>query len=470
MLRIIFKTKKELAYKPDKDYTAIEFLVNKGVLDGQQKPGNVTNLFTTLDDKQVSELQRRAMDLNDDYTPIDFFSYFILECGRSVFVNNQLQDLQANNLVEWAYLDPYSAIPPNILQTRNPLSAYQAYLNDAPSGIGVSHAWKKKGGKGDSTVKFVDIEQGWMMDHECLDIHTLPGTGVNLENFSDHGAAVMGIIMMRNSIDGGIGITPLAKGFIMSQYRMDGIPNTPDAILSALPYLFAGDILLIEAQVRDPQDGFSFWPVESSEANFDMIRFATSLGIIVIEPCGNGNINSSVGNSLDEYRNGSGQNIFNRSKPCFKDSGAIMVAASTSNSQHERMHFSNYGNRIDCYAWGEDILTAGLYPWSSGIAINTYTDQFGGSSGAAAIIAGVAISLQGMMERNHHCRLHPWQMRYILGDSGYGTVSANGIEGDKIGVMPDMEKLSIDFVEKFNGMEGLISCNIPHYESPCIPV
>jgi hypothetical protein len=470
MLRIIFKTRNELAYKPGMDSTIIEFLVDKGILDGQPEPGNVIHLFTTLDVKQVSELHKRAMEFDVDYKPVDFLSYYVLECRSSVFVNNQLQKLQGNDSIEWAYPDPSSAIPPNIQPTRNPLSAYQAYLGNSPVGIGVSHAWKKKGGKGDSTVKFVDIEQGWMMDHECLDIHTLPVTGVNLEYFSDHGAAVMGIIMMRNNNAGGIGITPLTNGFIMSQYRMDGIPNTPDAILSALPYLDAGDILLLEAQVRDPQDGFSFWPVESCEANFDMIRLATAMGIIVIEPCGNGNINSSVGNSLDEYKNAGGQNIFDRSKPCFKDSGAIMVAAATSNSPHERMHYSNYGNRIDCFAWGEDILTAGMYPGASGIAINTYTDQFGGSSGAAAIIAGVAISLQGMMERNYNCRLHPKQMRSILGDPCYGTVSADGIVVDKIGVMPDLEKITIDFVEKFNGMENMIPCNVQNYESPGIQI
>jgi hypothetical protein len=60
------------------------------------------------------------------------------------------------------------------------------------------------------------------------------------------------------------------------------------------------------------------------------------------------------------------------------------------------MHFTNYGNRVDCYAWGENILTAGLHPKSSGMANNYLTlTSLEGTSGAAAIIAGAAISLQG---------------------------------------------------------------------------
>ncbi len=134
-----------------------------------------------------------------------------------------------------------------------------------------------------------------------------------------------------------------------------------------------------------------------------------------------------------------------------------MVAAATSNVPHQRMHFSNYGNRIDCYAWGEDIVTAGLHPYSSGIAINTYTHQFGGTSGAAAIVAGVAISLQSMIEANHQCRLKPQHMRQIMGSPSNGTVSAGGPEVDGIGVMPDLEKITRDYIDKFDHcMEGII--------------
>ncbi len=70
----------------------------------------------------------------------------------------------------------------------------------------------------------------------------------------------------------------------MSLFRPDGMYNTPDAILSALAFLEAGDILLLETQIFDPENGSHLWPVEIREANFDVIRLATALGITVIEP------------------------------------------------------------------------------------------------------------------------------------------------------------------------------------------
>ena len=208
-------------------------------------------------------------------------------------------------------------------------------------------------------------------------------------------------------------------------------------------------------QVQDPKDGYKLWPVESREANFDMIRLATALGIIVIEPSGNGNIHSTSGNDLDQFKDHRCKKIFNRNSKDFRDSGAIMVGASTSDTPHVRKHFTNYGSRIDSYAWGENILTAGLHPRSSGMAINTYTYQFGGTSGAAAIVAGAAISLQSMMEAIHHTRLTPTQMRDVLSSPSFGTVSSEGVD-DQIGVMPDLEKITRDFVDKYDSTEATI--------------
>ena len=104
---------------------------------------------------------------------------------------------------------------------------------------------------------------------------------------------------------------------------------------------------------------------------------------------------------------------------------------------------------MNCFAWGESIMTAGNHPGVSGCAINTYTENFGGSSGAAAIIAGAAIAVQSILEANHRPRLSPLQMRRILSDDSSGTSSANGKEIDKIGVMPDLKKI----IEKTTGIK-----------------
>jgi subtilase family protein len=164
------------------------------------------------------------------------------------------------------------------------------------------------------------------------------------------------------------------------------------------------------------------------------------LGIIVVESAGNGDLASRAGNDLDEFKV-NGKKIFNRHSKDFKDSGAIIVGAATSTVPHERIHYSNYGNRIDCYAWGENVATTGGYPRSSGTAINMYTQNFSGTSAAAAIIAGVALSVQSICEANMNLRLSPAQMRILLSNHLYGTPSANGKVIDKIGVMPDLKKI-----------------------------
>jgi hypothetical protein len=121
-----------------------------------------------------------------------------------------------------------------------------------------------------------------------------------------------------------------------------------------------------------------------------------------------------------------------------------MVGASSSKPPFVRIKRSNFGSRIDCFAWGEDVRTTGNFPGSSNGMKNRSTHSFCGTSSAAAIIAGVAVAVQSIVEANYHCRLSPIQMRAILGDERYATPSAKGMLQDKMGVMPDLKKI-IDY-------------------------
>jgi len=456
MTRIAIKVKEAL-FSGTGIVSTLEYLIDKKILGTENC--QVKSLFSTLNSEKLEELTRRAKALDSGYQPINFSSFQGLECENKETATILLQRLRSDKSFLWAYMEDNYSIGPNFISEKKPIACNQGYLYNAPEGIGVSHAWKRKGGRGDSSIKFVDIEQGWLFDHESLNLQRIPDTGINYSPARDHGAGVMGIIMMRDGGSGGIGITPQVKGSVMSLYRPDGIFNIPDAIVSALQFLDAGDILLLECQVLDADNSHQLWPVEVREANFDAIRLATALGITVIEPSGNGNIKMSCGNCLDDFSNQFGQKVFDTGHIDYMDSGAIIVAAASCDVPHRKMYFTNYGTRINCFAWGEKILTAGLYPKSSGMANNTYTRQFGGTSGAAAIVAGVAIALQSMMEANYQCRLFPKQMREILGSLSNGTESAEGIEKDLIGVMPDLEKIATKFVDKFDGRMDVIRVN-----------
>lgn len=271
-------------------------------------------------------------------------------------------------------------------------------------------------------------------------MQTLPFTGCNLTAFSHHGAAALGIIMMKESSAEGPGIAPYTKGFVVSQWRPDGTPNEADALLSAIFYLHAGDILLLETQSFAAHTGSRLWPLEIQDAVFATIRLATALGIIVVEPAGNGNVDGSAGNSLDHFSMQQ-KKILNPLNNDYRDSGAILVAAATSTVPHYRTSATNYGKRINCYAWGEAVTSAGNYPHTGGNSTNAYTHQFSGTSAASAIIAGACLCVQSILKAHARPLLSPAVMRNIFSDARFATASACGIAKDKIGVMPDLKKI-----------------------------
>jgi len=161
----------------------------------------------------------------------------------------------------------------------------------------------------------------------------------------------------------------------------------------------------------------------------------------VVEAAGNGNRN------LDGYVSSAGrragQHIFDRTNPAeFTDSGAIVVGAATSAVPHTRVVNSNFGNRIDCYAWGDSVNTATSN--AAGTNKTAHNSNFGQTSAATAIIAGAALSVQGMSEALNVGalipRLSPTQLRGMLSDSLTNTASKSAADG--IGVMPDLRAIN----------------------------
>ncbi|MGZ8946914.1 MAG: S8 family serine peptidase [Methylococcaceae bacterium] len=103
-------------------------------------------------------------------------------------------------------------------------------------------------------------------------------------------------------------------------------------------------------------------------------------------------------NSLWSIFNRYGWSVFNRRQ----HSGAIMVGAAGSTVPHQRLSFSNFGSRIDCFEWGQNVDTCGD-GWT-GTATNLYTTSFGGNSGASPIIAGAALLLQSWWIKQNNNR------------------------------------------------------------------
>jgi serine protease len=204
-----------------------------------------------------------------------------------------------------------------------------------------------------------------------------------------------------------------------------------DTIIDAVAHMTFGDVLLLEAQEYDSRTGSTTYPVEINDHTFEAIRLATAIGIVVVEAGANGGYN------LDTYTHiSTGKQILNRASPDFRDSGAIMVGAASSNTPHSRLGFSNYGSRIDLYAWGENVDTTDTNP--TGTDNTAYTPVFNGTSSASPIVTGVAIVVQGIAQANFGFRFTPLELRRILTING---TASNNPAIDLIGVMPDLRAI-----------------------------
>jgi hypothetical protein len=354
-------------------------------------------------------------------------SYFAIEPPAGVEPERVAAAVAAWPNVETAYVEG-GPTPPPLDPSNDPRNASQGYQDAAPVGIGARAAWAKATGSG---IGFVDLEQGWTLNHEDLAAAGITLiSGVNTA-YTGHGTAVLGEVAAVDNTLGGMGIAPAATTRVVSQYRAGGGYNTAEAILSAVGVMAAGDVLLLEAQTVHP-NATGYVPVEVEQAVFDAIEFATAQGIVVVEAAGNGS------EDLDQFEDTLGRKILNRGSPDFRDSGAIMVGAASSAVPHTRLGFSNFGSRIDCFGWGENIDTCGD-GWT-GNATSTYTGSFGGTSGASPIVTGAALLVQSWAVGTGKGRYSPADLRALLSDPARNTQSADPAV-DRIGVMPDLGEI-----------------------------
>lgn len=423
-----------------------------GIIDGRQPPAQRTDLAARLVVKLSerhaptaarSDLRLRAEGRLRAVAGMEFKPYFgataavrrradshpvlaryvVAEWRDRAAAESAARQLAALDEVDDAYVEagPY---PPPVNAADDPRSGSQGYLDAAPGGLNVRWAWGLTDGSG---VGFVDLEQGWTLNHEDLSAAGITLISGVSQDYHGHGTAVLGQVVGVDNTRGVVGMAPGSSARVVSQYRTATSYSTAEAILSAVDVMSAGDVLLLEAQTGF--NGYSNVPVEVEGAAFDAIRAAVDAGIIVVEAAGNG------GNDLDTVVDTANRRRLDRASADFRDSGAIMVGAGSSAAPHVRLSFSNFGSRIDCYGWGENISTTGD-GWT-GTSTTAYTDFFGGTSGASPMVAAAALLLQSWSRSARKKSYGPSTMRSLLSDTGTNTASANPAQ-DRIGVMPDL--------------------------------
>lgn len=311
---------------------------------------------------------------------------------------------------------------------RPPPPSQQEHLGPAPVGLDARHAHGVPGGDG-AGVGFACLDWGFNLRHEALAAHR-PRlvAGLNHSRFR-HGTASLGVAVARGP-GPWIGVAPgVASVRCVTPWCEGGGYSTARAIDAAVAAMAFGDVLLLNAQTDHL--GRRNVPVEALPPVFAAVAAATAAGVLVVAAAGNG------GADLDALVDERGRRFLDRGGDGFRDSGALVVGAAVSEMPHRRMGASSYGSRVDCFGWGDRVFT--LSTDEAGAA-STYAG-FGGTSSAAAMIAGAALSAQGMALAALGHALAPARLRALLSDPAGGTPSADPAR-DRVGVMPDLRAIS----------------------------
>lgn len=418
---------------------------------GAQFPGTrVTRFLPDVSDEQL--LQARAKAQAAGRNLHDWTQVFEVTTPDAATAEALLATLYSHPLVLWAHPEsrPLGA---NISLPNIPQGPGQNYLSGAGS-LNVIAGWNA-GLTGAGQVVW-DYEYDWNFSHEDLSV-TPDGKTLSEVNQDaiNHGTAVFGIL---GAQDNGIGVTGIVPTATLKPLR-GGVGGT--LAVGFLDLLYdngggkligdpRGKVVVIEQQLPGPKTPSQLpttpdvsgtncpgcLPAEGYRLEFEAIQDLVNAGVIVIEAAGNGAISLDDPSNIAQVCAGGCPNLAS------EDSGAVLVGASQGPNL-KKLDASNSGKRVNTFAWGQGVVTTGYGDHPMSVAGNpnkAYTQQFGGTSAATAIIGGVAALVQEYAQKTvpHEA----WQtvvfnsatIRALFTQAGVAQSDASG----NIGKQPDV--------------------------------
>jgi hypothetical protein len=366
-------------------------------------------------------------------TAPDMADWYLATFPAGVDVSAVLSGLTSLAGVQAADPAPSPAPPPSTPD----FSAMQTYLRNAPVGISADFSRMDPRARG-AGIKVADLEYYWNSTHEDLQLtpaNDLGGTQFpQYTAFGDeHGTGVFGEIA---ALDNGYGVTGgvpdvSMNGISPTMKRATG-NGTSYVPASALTYvaqfLHPGDVVLIEQQTVGPDGGTAYVPLEWTQSGFDAIKMLSDMGVVVVETGGNGYENLDQANM-----NG----LFDRSK---RDSGAIVVGAGSSGTDHTPLAYSSWGSRVDLQGVGQNVVTTGfngnLFGGTDPANLNVrYTRSFSGTSSSGPIVADAVVAVESYLKNSGKPVLTPTQVSDLLKATG----TPQSTPDHHVGPLPDIE-------------------------------
>ena len=354
------------------------------------------------------------------------------------------RSLLAAHRAQSAWLAPMPAPPPSDdIPPETPVFG-QAWREVFPAGVGITAAADVPGGGGEN-VTIVDIEYAWDPTHEDLLRSASDLGGVPDPTWAFHGTGVVGILAAGDNGFGVIGAAPLATVLVQAPFFEADAGFDYDvarAIVEASAVLSAGDVILVEQQFYG-LDG-EFVPASFDAGVREAIRAASAAGIVVVEPAGNDDVN------LDD--------------PAYEgaftdDTGVLRVGGGASSfaAIPRARVASNYGSLVWVQGWAGDIVTTAgppytdlFYPRDDPRHIGpppfviartakhqAYTASFAGTSGAAAMIAGLVGVIESVAIATRGAPLTPLEVRSVLAEAGVAAPDGEV----SVGALPDLRRV-----------------------------
>jgi hypothetical protein len=334
--------------------------------------------------------------------------------------------LQSLDEVEFAHVQVLGAPPPGDIPPTTPdLVPMQTYRAPDP-GMNIEYA-SSHGATG-AGIRLSDCEYGWRASHEDLvDTNLNPEPGqtphpdVTTNGWDEHGTAAIGISaapVNGYGIDGAVVDAPI---YTYPEWTVEDDFRRVTAITNAIAASAPGDVVLLEMQ--EDGDGGGYGPAELDPAVWTVVKAGTDAGVVVVAAAGNGSQNLDSTPYAPYMARG--------------DSGAIIVGAGSPDATHTLLWFSTYGSRVNVQGWGDEVFTLGYGDFAAygGDPDQRYTDDFGGTSSASAMVAAASVLIQGFALSETGAALEPLALRDLLVATGVPQQGGGG----HIGPLPDLE-------------------------------